>query len=419
MNRGTNLHIFCIATLIFGCHSSRIKSHYVKAEEIQYRFSKQQTLKNYSPDYISYIPATQNIEHTSSRTIRVNFHFINGSDSSLNYLGEDATRFAYKLIEEANENLKTNKRMRLPPGNQTICLAPMYQYQITITKGLEAYQGVYCHFDDTLGYFINRGPNRNNFDRSVINKYVIGQDSILNIFIIPHHPDSISSPTYPVTASGIALGGSVKISGVFETGNPPWAFKGLLNHEIGHVIGLTHTWASNDGCDDTPKNPNCWNISDEGPCDIWASNNLMDYNAAQNALTPCQIGKIHQSMANEQSLIRKFLVSDWCDLDQTKTIRIRDTCDWAGAKDLSGHLIVSRHAQLAVRNRISFPEGGKLIVEPGGILILEDGARLHNACHAEWEGIEIQKERNLQGEVILTGPAQIENCRNKVTFLKG
>lgn len=115
-----------------------------------------------------------------------------------------------------------------------------------------------------------------------------------------------------------------------NAGNPfDWYMHGAgaqISHELGHLLGLSHTvlWnygepcptgcinsseigygpvntACDDGCSDTPP---AWTITTSGGCENhpscgWAkggdancSNNLMDYNGAI-ALSPCQIGIVH------------------------------------------------------------------------------------------------------------------------------
>jgi hypothetical protein len=92
------------------------------------------------------------------------------------------------------------------------------------------------------------------------------------------------------------------------------AFSGLLNHEIGHLLGLDHTWDQNDYCDDTPRgfkylnpnnscdtsNANCWSLdvnkpscTGPKPCDDWSkvTNNYMDYGSLPPSLTTCQIAR--------------------------------------------------------------------------------------------------------------------------------
>ena len=80
---------------------------------------------------------------------------------------------------------------------------------------------------------------------------------------MPHHPDSIASKTYAGGGVGVALGTNVKMAGMFESKQPFWNYRQILSHEVGHVFGLQHSWLS-DGCEDTPKHPNCWNRSKNG-----------------------------------------------------------------------------------------------------------------------------------------------------------
>ncbi|MDH3648754.1 MAG: M43 family zinc metalloprotease [Saprospiraceae bacterium] len=333
---------------------------------------------------------------------------MNSQSGTRNYGPDKARDFAQQLVKEANASLESNRKMWLPPQNQTPVLPIYYQYVIATSTGYEADQGVYCHHNDEHYFFVSRGRNKNNYNRSVIRKYAVGSDSILNIFIMPHHPDSIQSSNYDVTSAGIALGASVKLSGIYETGKKPWQFKGLLNHEIGHVLGLRHTWSGNDGCEDTPNHPNCWNREKTAPCDTAASNNLMDYNANQHAWTPCQVGKIQMNMANLHSLSRKLLEENWCRLDESKTIEIQDSVVWNGSKDLQGHLVIAPGAVLRVRCRLSFPIGASLIVKAGGHLIL-DRARLHNACGDHWNGIMVESKGRHEGQITFRGDCSVED----------
>ena len=359
-------------------------------------------------DISAYVPDTNHLALSPMKYVRVNVHFVNANDSTQNYNWHRARDFGPKLIEEANTYLARNRKMWLPRGNDTPVLPTRYRYVLTTSAGFEANGGIYCHYDDELFSFVSRGRNRNNYDRGVIKKYGIGLDSIVNLFVMPHHPDSIRSSTYTVTAAGIALGSGVKLSGIFESRKHPNAFRGLVNHEIGHVLGLRHTWNSHDGCDDTPRHSNCWNRTDEPPCDTAASNNLMDYNANQHAWTPCQIGKIHMNFAREGSLARKMLQRNWCTVDENQTLIITDSMVWHGAKDLEGHLVIKQGATLEIRCRVSMPKNGFIRVEPGGKLILR-GARLHNACHEDWLGIEVQSEKNKTAMVASDQHSVIEN----------
>lgn len=362
---------------------------------------------NNCEDISAYWPDTAHLDHTPVKFLRVNFHFMNSQDSTKNYNGARAKRFARQLIIEATKGLERNKKMLLPQDNDTPVLPVRYRYIISPSQGFEQDSGIYCHYDDKLFWFVSRGKNRNNYDRDVIREYGIGLDSIINLFIMPHHPDSILSETYTVTSAGIALGSGVKLSGIFETRKEPWAFRGLINHEVAHVLGLRHTWNTNDGCDDTPQNPNCWNVDLPPPCDTAASNNLMDYNASQAAWTPCQIGKIHLAMSKPSSLVRKMLVPGWCKYDEKKSITITDSIIWRGAKDLEGDLVIADGGVLAIHCRLSMPPGSHILVQAGGKLILNN-ALVHNACGESWQGIIVDQDKRNPG-MISYGNSKLEN----------
>ncbi len=369
-------------------------------------------------DALNYAPDLAHIDHTPMKYIRVNVHFMNSEDSSKNLYGDAAYDYASKLIYYANLPLAKNDKMFLPEGNNTPTLPLRYKYVLYKQPNIKGDNGVYDHFDDELYFFVRTGGNRNLGDKRVINKYRVGEDTILNLFIMPHHPDSIISPTYENAGTGIALGNAVKVAGVTESNKPIWDFKGLTNHEIGHVLGLAHTWRYNDGCNDTPKNANCWNITKSPPCDSSsASNNVMDYNSRQSSWTPCQIGRIQRNFTNQISRSRRILIPKWCTLNEDRNITITDSIHWKGAKDLEGNIIIKKGGVLKITCRISLPKNAKITVKAGGILILNQ-CRLHNACGHQWKGIEVEKLGDEVGTVITKGNVKFENMVNEPTNLE-
>lgn len=402
---------------LFRCNPA-LQSHFATGEDIIYdnlertavnRAISKAKSRSSCFNAMNYAPDSSSLDYFNWKYMRVNFHWINAADSSSNYGGQYAIDLVKGMVAAANKDLRENRKQWLPYGNDIPVFPAFIQYQITPQPDQPGDEGIYFHYDDEICYYIHKGKYRNLGNREVFNRYAIGKDSILNIFIMPHHPDSVASPTYTSYGVGVALGSFIKMSGPFETKGPGWSFRGIFNHEVGHILSLGHAWIK-DGCADTPEHSlDCWSRTDTPPCDTAASNNMMDYNAVQHALTPCQIGKMHARIADERSTARKFFIPKWCTLNPEKTITIRDSVEWRGSKDLEGNLIIEEDQQLTIYCRVSIPAGGKIVVKPGGSLVLEENAKLHNACGEDWLGIEIEESGRKKGALIFRETPTIEN----------
>ena len=341
--------------------------------------------------------------------------------------------FIKQVLKICNGSLRTrNAKMNLPPGNDTPQLPIRYQYKLTPQKGVRGDDGIYYHYDDELYYVIGAGDakDKNNFDQKVFKKYAIQKGEVLNVFVMGMHVDSIASKTYKRSLRGVGFGQWVKLEGLYhsamDTIYKPNGKKvalgryfsaGLIHHEIGHCLGLRHTWKGNDGCDDTPQNPGCWNKTKTPPCDVYWSNNVMDYNPHQSSWSPCQIGTTHYTMTSKKKRVRKMLDPVWCTFKKKNTIIIDDDIVWNSAKDLEGHLVVKDNASLTIRCNISLPKKAKIIVYPKGKLIL-DGATLENDCGDQWQGIEMWTFKDNTGIVQFDNAPIIKDVVNEV-FLPG
>ena len=199
------------------------------------------------------------------RFIRVNVHVMENSSGTAHRPKDSVRVFMNELLRFSNIELDTNVWHWRSPEH-TPALPKRYRYVLTPQPDQPDDDGIYFHYDDSLYYFVSQGKNQNNYSRDVIRKYSIGADSILNIFVLVHHPDSMKSKTYRANGQGIALGTALKIAGVLESREGPISFDGLLNHEVGHILGLYHAWTE-DGCPDTNNHPNnCWEWSPDPPC---------------------------------------------------------------------------------------------------------------------------------------------------------
>lgn len=409
--------------LVSAC-SQRVKQHYCVAEEVErlplsydnteeQKSTKKLGLRKRCDNPTDYTPNPEKLNERPMRYVRVNFHIINTSSGKHNFSKVAGVKYVTDLLNNANSDLTDNAKMKLPEGNDTPVLPTQFRLKLTPMPNRPNDKGIYFHTDDELCFYVHKGKNRNLFNRDVIKKYAVQTESVINVFIMPHHPDSVRSKSYHAGGVGVALGTNIKMAGMYESGKPFWHFRQVLNHEVGHVYGLQHAWTGNDGCDDTPRHANCWNKSKLPGCDGVTSNNVMDYNSNQKAWTPCQLGRVHRKMCQEAARARKMLIPTWCELKIDHSVFIEENTVWDGAHDLEGHLVVLSGNTLRIGCRLSMPKGARIIVEEGATLIL-DRARLHNACGDTWEGIEIRERGEQKGRVQVIGEVRFENMKHAI-----
>ena len=382
----------------------------------------------------NYIIDTNHLNATPIRYVRVNFHIMQESDGSGSWNEAEGRKFVHDIVEQSNNRWNDNQPMTLPLGNSTPDL-PIPIRIVLQRDPITGEEGIYFHRDDTLCYWnrsATKGPNSLS-DRTVISKYQVGIDSIINIFLIEHDPDSIGSPTYgEPKMSGISFINSIKLFSMYYQGHivkytnagvpfthDAFYFSKLLNHELGHCFNLNHTWNWDDSCDDTPKNSGCWSVTGVPPCDTPNSNNMMDYNISQQAVTPCQIGRMEYNFTKETGGARQFAIPFWCEYHAFERVVVyrNENLEWNGAKDLWGDIEIREGATLTIRCTVSLPEQAKVIIKPGGTLII-DGGTLTNRCGDKFEGVEIweNKKTDQIGKVMISNGGKLENMVNYTTI---
>ncbi len=411
--------------LMFGCHSlpgfqPAVYWHLYQPEEIVSAQGQSGCADRYG-----YAPDTAYLSHFPMRYINVSFYFIGDTAGRHSFTPEAGRLYARNLLYSANNHLASNQPMWLPPGNNTPVLPINFMYRLAHDSITDDGRAIYFYTDEELGFYVKEGAHRNVYDRRLLQRYPCKTGRTLRIFILEHHPDSIASPTYDPTRTGVALAAdlAIKMAGSHYSATTPvirspgdttyndaWTYAGLLNHETGHILSLSHSWLPHDGCDDTVPHPNCWNIGPP-PCDTMASNNVMDYNTFKTAWTPCQISRIHHRMSELSSSVRKALEPVWCSYDENQTVYIDDNVVWNTAKDLAGDVVVLRGGSLEVSCRLSLPPEGAIFVEAGASISILPGAVLRPDC----PGFKTETESDLMIPVYLQ---QVGDEKGRVIILQ-
>jgi len=330
------------------------------------------------------IESPETIEHLQNcnpdldrvKNVRFNFHFLNPSDGSavMNETSNNLVsatgvsddywtiyKYSQSIIEYANRNYSWNAIMNTycPPNPP-----------INLPKNIRAVLNkVFVHNNDELHQ--NTNINNINFDN----------EEIINVFFSDFEtpvgtggttPTGWVSTTNPCSVGSnmhIHLANSLEVFSnlyVTESYNHIWNLENtgnVLNHEFLHLMSLHHTLLeplgpfdpdANDFCNDTPNQNeilDCWdydNISDlpdiEAPACPWSwnqflcSNNTMDYNLCQCALSPCQLDRVHNSLAN---CAERFTVCH--ELEETDELEV-DSFTLETSSYIAKKIVIGRNA---------------------------------------------------------------------------
>ena len=356
---------------------------------------------NYAPDEF------EQIKH-----VRITVHVIRADDGSGNFQDTQVER---DWIENSLIGTTNNVMANLQPMN----LATTSPY-IQDSKIHFEIDDIYFHNDTYfwdydltggMGNFIAGTKSNQFYSQYVLNNpLVINKTNSIHILLVKGRPNLSEGRACGINCTDWMVMGNVYQS--YLAGNA-WDPSRGIRHELGHNLGLRHSWGFNDYCDDTPPNNNLWNSST-------GSNNVMDYNASKNALTECQLGKIHYNL---QIYINNVVVDD-CSIVEDVIISNGHTNTWNNTRKLKGNLIIEANSTLIVNCTVFMPEGGRIIVKPGGQLIVNEGI-VSNDCGKMWNGIEVwgnnhtsQLDLATHGKVSILNGSLIENAHDAVRLHK-
>lgn len=355
--------------------------------------------KNPCDLYENYTPSIP--EHTPIKNVCIAIHVFQKDDGTANFQQKpNHIKWIKKIVASVNATMGSLPPMRLESKSAHI-VDSRIRYKLDT---------IFFHRDDSAWnmkckqHYTKECRMSKAFGDGLYKKYIIENPVVVNKYNCVHIFMG-ENQKLKGRASGIGDKRWTIVSdsyNLYKEGNF-WLPAGLIRHELGHNIGLLHTWNQNDGCDDTPRNLGKWN------CDT-CSNNMMDYNASMAALTECQLGRAHYYLSGKRGNIADAIIKDYCTYDSLYIdIRPGENVVWKSEKHLKGDIIIRRNATLTIMCLVSLPENAEIIIKKKGKLII-DGGIITNICGNKWKGISA-KAKNKDSYIEIKNNGRIENNR--------
>jgi hypothetical protein len=356
-----------------------------------------QSLSAQSCDQIASYSVYPNAALTPIKTIRLSFHVIMKGDGTGSYHAteDQITNYFNEIILLANHRLSHNE---LPKPNVSSPLVEdtrlrFLLYHVYYYKDDEAYKIVEDNSsdrDNANWFYHNRIMNRQDVTE-------FDKNNVLHIIMEPMNEGHLPKPHIEGGQSyGLFDKSWIVFRGFDHHYNHPInndfvqsiaQCTGHLIHEVGHALGLYHSFASqcDDGCEDNGCPPDN------------TSNNYMDYSSwrTNRSFSECQISRIHFGLIGNQGNIADIVVDDYCNNLIGPILSVRDTWVVQGRRNWNQSVNIKK-SKLVIKCAVSMTAGSKCTVDKGGILEINSG-KFFNLCDEAWKGVWIKK----RGECIL------------------
>jgi Metallo-peptidase family M12 len=306
-------------------------------------------------------------------TINMRFHFMPRLDKQAQFTPQEARAIAQNMVKYANQNLSNLNPANIPAPNGKL---PAHVKDSRLRLHLYSEtndEGVVIHEKDQIDL-------NDPYDGRVVDVYFVYCYS-------PNEKGDSLSCCFNQAVSDTRI----EFCNVWKVLATDTAIQNnrsrLLVHELGHILGLSHTFSCGNECENEDIDPKA---ECGGPCE-WVGdacakrgNNIMSYrfgsgNDYNTALTPCQWAHIFNKIMRERPQSRVF--------DQTKdnnALLIEEDETWDSPKILNCDVIVDYNAKLTIRADVHFTEGCTVYVRRWGKVILESGELKKLKNSAKW-----------------------------------
>ena len=196
---------------------------------------------------------------------------------------------------------------------------------------------------------------------------------------------------YPLAGYGITSGVPGSYINIRHTADTGWVWYEdveIIEHELGHALGLYHTNEIHACLDDyLIEDSLIWNKSDNNcvSSDTAYSNNIMAYDwGCRKYFSPKQIGRMHYFFNDGETIPYTTLAG----YDTSKTVRITSSQTWTTARYIKGNLIIKPGNTLTVKCKVAMNSSASVIVEKGAALVI-DGGEITQVGKHSWQGIQV------------------------------
>lgn len=370
----------------------------------------------------------------SIKTIKVAVHIWQDSNGGNNFPQNTQT---VDFIQEAIDNLRFGM---LAANDQPSDIIPGVTFNPSIGLDVE-YMGITFHQNSALNSLPLSSGSLYTLSDQAINEDPEMEKYFLLHFVCPtcyYMDNGVPQTGIGGVSNGTVLGsfGSNHYIVSKATALPidynAWVLAQHWAHELGHSMKLCHTYGAQCGETCITSDPDylsdvfnggpCWQQGGWN-CDVWdpgntCTNNMMGSTQHSGYYSPLQIGRMHRSLSTYG--VRKYA---W-GYDPIPYAIVQDEI-WDFNIKFYRDIVVETGHTLTIRCTVEMVPEAKIIVQPGGKLVV-DGGTITAAQFSEqfWGGIQVwgdnthnQQPNNLptyQGMVVLKNGATIEHAREAI-----